>query len=112
MEKYIRQDGKVAAIISPSFGAGWSTWAEEKHREAMVFDKDLVRAILKYPTDPHGSKADQAKIAKEKWPKEYMGGLDDGLKVEWLDPGADFMIHEYDGSESVWTKDDIAMYRA
>ena len=27
-DKVIR-DGKVAVIISPGFGAGWSTWADD-----------------------------------------------------------------------------------
>src|SRR5258706_9126806 len=112
MEKYIRQDGKVAVLIAPGYGAGWSTWGLEEDRESMIFDRDLVKAVLKYKTDPHGSMDEQKKIVEEKWPKTYTGGMDDGLKVKWLDPGTDFMIHEYDGSESIWTKEDMEVYRA
>ena len=40
MNKVIR-DGKVAVVVSPGFGAGWSTWAfrgEEDYRDFMMFD--------------------------------------------------------------------------
>lgn len=29
MEKYYNQNGELAVLISPGFGAGWSTWNDE-----------------------------------------------------------------------------------
>ena len=40
-EKVVR-DGKVAVLISPGFGAGWSTWADDEISEFVLFHKDLV----------------------------------------------------------------------
>lgn len=44
MNKWIK-GGKVAVIISPGFGAGWSTWGEEKDKQAMLFDSELASLI-------------------------------------------------------------------
>ena len=103
MDKVIR-DGKVAVLVSPGFGAGWSTWAysgEEDNRDFMLYDptlvamverEDSVEAIESYVTSKH--------------PDTYCGGADD-LTIQWLPVGTAFRIHEYDGSESVEIRDDI-----
>ena len=103
MNKVIR-DGKVAVLVSPGFGAGWSTWSyvgEENYRNFMLFDstlvtmverEDSVEAIESYVTAIH--------------PHTYCGGASD-LTIQWLPVGTAFRIHEYDGSESVEIRDDI-----
>jgi len=103
MNKVIR-DGKVAVLVSPGFGAGWSTWAfdgEGQTTEFMLFDPtlvamvergDSVEAIESYVTAIH--------------PNTYCGGADD-LTIEWLPVGTAFRIHEYDGYESVEVCDDM-----
>jgi len=103
MNKVIR-DGKVAVLVSPGYGAGWSTWAyagDEDNRDFMLFDPtlvamvergDSVEAIESYVTAIH--------------PHTYCGGADD-LTIEWLPVGTAFRIHEYDGSESLEIRDDI-----
>ena len=103
MNKVIR-DGKVAVIVSPGFGAGWSTWSyrgEEDYRDFMLFDPTLVDMIERsesaetietYVTFVH--------------PGTSCGGADD-LTIQWLPVGTAFRIHEYDGSESVEIRDDI-----
>lgn len=103
MDKVIR-DGKVAVLVSPGYGAGWSTWAyagDEDNRDFMLFDPtlvamvergDSVEAIESYVTAIH--------------PHTYCGGADD-LTIEWLPVGTAFRIHEYDGSESVEIRDDM-----
>ena len=103
MNKVIR-DGKVAVLVSPGFGAGWSTWAfrgEEDIRDFMLFDPTLVtmvergesaEAIESYVTAIH--------------PHTYCGGAD-GLTIFWLPVGTAFRIHEYDGSESVEIRDEM-----
>jgi hypothetical protein len=103
MNKVIR-DGKVAVLVSPGFGAGWSTWSysgREDYRNFMLHDPtlvamvergDSVEAIESYVTAKH--------------PDTYCGGADD-LTIQWLPVGTAFRIHEYDGSESVEIRDDI-----
>lgn len=87
----LERDGKVAVLVSPGFGAGWSTWNDG---EECVFDPEMAQAVL----DGHHSKAEA--IAKRKYPDHYTGGVED-LVVQWVDKGNRFEIHEYDGSESL-----------
>jgi len=93
MEK-IERDGKIAVLVSPGFGAGWSTWAEQDQREALCMDSEIVQAVI----DGDISKA--VKIARKKCGDFYEGGAGD-LVVDWVPKGAAFEINEYDGSESL-----------
>lgn len=99
MEKVIK-DGQVAVLISRGFGAGWSTWADDKHRQTMLFDADMVNAVLE------GDKQKAAAIAKAKCDDAYTGGAED-LEVVWIPQGTAFVVEEYDGSESIRTADDL-----
>lgn len=90
-EKFV-QDGKVAVLYSPGWGAGWYSWNTEY--EFLLFDRELVALVLE------GKQDAAAELAKEKAPDIYTGGADD-LTVEWLPVGAVFKIDEYDGNESV-----------
>ncbi len=87
------QDGKVAVLYSPGYGAGWSTWNTE-HKEFLLFNKRLVQAVL----DNNRSKA--ARIAESHCKDIYAGGADD-LRIMWLDPNDKFRVQEYDGSERI-----------
>ncbi len=99
-EKLIR-DGKVAVLISPGFGAGWSTWGSGL-AEMLLFDREIVEAVLAE------DRKLAAEIAKRKAGDEYLytGGADD-LEVEWLPVGTAFEVDEYDGSESLRTVADL-----
>jgi hypothetical protein len=92
--KKIERDGMVAVLISPGFGAGWSTWNDDEHRAVLCMDADIVQAVL----DGDHNKA--AEIAEEKCGDLYTGGARD-LVVRWVKKGASFEIDEYDGSESL-----------
>ena len=95
MNKLIK-DGKVAVLISPGFGAGWSTWNREYPE--MLFDPGLADLVLK---------GDQDQIliyVTVKWPNAYLGGLGD-LTVAWVDQGQQIKVEEYDGSESIEYRD-------
>ena len=88
MEKVVR-DGKVAVIVSPGWGAGWSTWGDSK----ICFDPILVKWIEDgkvgpAPLDHYGEAA------------PYGGGLRDA-EIHWIDEGTAFRITEYDGYESI-----------
>jgi hypothetical protein len=90
------KDGKVAVLISPGFGAGWSTWNREYPE--MLFDPGLADLVLK---------GDQDQIliyVTVKWPNAYLGGLGD-LTVAWVDQGQQIKVEEYDGSESIEYRD-------
>lgn len=54
VERYINASTrKVAVLISPGYGAGWSTWAgansvvgEDVAKEIAAFDRDIVKAVI------------------------------------------------------------------
>lgn len=108
MNKVIR-DGKVAVVVSPGFGAGWSSWAwdrmahdgEEAYRDFMLFDSVLVTMIER------GLSVETIEeYVTNNYPHTYCGAADD-LTIQWLPVGTAFRIHEYDGAESVEIRDDI-----
>lgn len=95
------EEGRVAVLISPGFGAGWSTWAHLGENEALLFDSRLVDAILvEMPKDEFVAYCESLGY------DHYMGGAED-LQVVWLDAGTRFVVEEYDGSESIRTFDDL-----
>jgi hypothetical protein len=96
MNKVVR-DGKVAILYSPGFGAGWYTWNKE-HPELM-FDPGVVDLV------ENNKKDELHAYVNLKWPNAYLGGMD-RLRITWVPVGTQFRITEYDGSESVETKDD------
>lgn len=98
MNKLIK-GGKVAVVISPGYGAGWSTW-NEKCAEFLLFDADIAQALL------DGNKTQAMRAAKAAHPDIYCGGVDT-LEVVWVAQGVKFTINEYDGHESILTFDDL-----
>lgn len=90
------KDGKVAVLISPGFGAGWSTWNREYPE--MLFDPGQADLVIK------GDREQMQAYALVKWPDAYLGGLRD-LTVIWVDQGQLIKINEYDGSESIEYRD-------
>jgi len=101
-EKRYNEEGQVAVLISPGFGAGWSTWGGRDDSEALLFDSRLVDAILAEEM----STEEFVEYCKSLGYENYMGGAKD-LEVVWLDPGTRFTVEEYDGSESLRTFDDL-----
>jgi hypothetical protein len=99
VDRYHRANGDVAVLISPGFGAGWSTWASEDETEKFLYDPLVVQKVL-----------DSEEIT-EKWLMDigyegYTGGRKQ-LIVEWLAPGTRFRVEEYDGSESLVTQEHL-----
>lgn len=84
------RDGKVAVLVSPGFGAGWSTWADGS--EAALYDPAVVAWI-------EAGKPD-IDIEAAFGHHGYLGGLRD-VVIEWVPIGTRFMIDEYDGAESL-----------
>jgi len=97
-------------LISPSFGAGWSTWAHDDVTEA---GSQARRALTYQPiidAIESGDWKDERKRAAlhEKAEKDldgmYMGGFAD-LVIKDVD--GPFRVEEYDGSESVCGTSDL-----
>lgn len=90
----IIKDGKVAILISPGYGGGWSTWNRD-YCPAAIFCPALVEAVeLGRPI------SEIETLAAQLFPGCYTGGCED-LIVKWLQVGDKFRINEYDGSESL-----------
>jgi len=91
MEK-LERGGKVAVLVSPGFGAGWSSWADDDQRDALLMDKELCTLV------DAGNIDGAVTLAKSMFPHFYEGGRE-GLEVKWLDKGTVFEVEEYDDSE-------------
>jgi hypothetical protein len=95
MNKLI-DNGKVAVLYSPGFGAGWSTWNQE--RPEILFDPAIVKFV----------EADQwaelETYVTLKYPDIYKGGMKD-LAIAWVSEGTLFRVNDYDGSESIELKE-------
>jgi hypothetical protein len=102
MEKVVR-DGKVAVVYSPGFGAGWYTWNQE-HPE-LLFDPTIVKYVEDQDLDSLRS------YMGLKFPEVYVSDYND-LTVKWIPQGIEFRIDEYDGNESVVTKQDDTWFVA
>lgn len=96
----------MKVLISPGFGAGWSTWNNPK----MAFDRRLIEAF-----ERGISKEDMRALCvecgyKDSWGyPPYMGGFD-RLKVIDIPSGMMFQIVEYDGSERIKLFDEDDWY--
>jgi hypothetical protein len=100
MNKLVR-DGKVAVLYSPDYGSGWYTWNAD-HPE-LLFDPIIVDFVLNKPENwLQGIEA----YCELVYPGSYTGGSSD-LEVMWIPAGSQFLVEEYDGSESVVLKDEM-----
>ena len=104
MEKIIR-DGLVAVLYSPGFGAGWSTWNSQFTH--CIFDPEIVR-MVENEDDPYQIES----FAESKYGEEFYGGGANDLRIAWVPEGSEFIINEYDGSESIRLKEDIDWIKA
>jgi len=95
MNKLI-DNGMVAVLYSPGFGAGWSTW--NRGVPEILFDPAIVKFI------EHDQMAELTTYVTLKYPGLYTGGMKD-LSVAWVSVGTEFRISEYDGAESIELKD-------
>ena len=101
MEKVIK-DGKVGVLVSPGFGAGFSTWGAPIEA---IFNPTLIELVQQ-------EKVQEAIDFVEKtWEDVYSGGVQD-LRVFWVPEGSEFIIEEYDGSESLMLKTDYNWIKA
>ena len=97
IKKLIRE-GKVAVLISPRYGSGWSTWGEPDY----MFNYNIALAVDKGLTEQ-----EVIEVAKQEYGEDgcYIGAK--GLMIEWVKEGTAFIIKEYNGSESIEYLDDM-----
>jgi hypothetical protein len=141
MKKLIR-DGKVGVLVSPGYGAGFYTWGaplesifdptlvemvDERWNMRFVWDNNVDEhdrikfgwgdrgrlTETRYWENPEYSELTQKMIdyVESTYEGVFSGGVED-LKVEWIPEGSEFIIEEYDGSESLRLKDDINWLKA
>jgi hypothetical protein len=109
VDKVIR-DGMVAVLISPGFGAGWFTW--NPHHPQMLFDPVIVEILLNAKKGKEAFVAGQIVAHVEANYSDYYAGGVDNLEVEWVPVGTEFIVDEYDGDETIRTKDGFAWIKA
>jgi len=91
-------------LISPGFGAGWSTW--NYGIPELLFDPVIVSMV----EDGTSFETIEA-YCIAKYPSGYFGGIAD-LEVRLIKTGTEFIVHEYDGSESIQVKDEFKWVQA
>lgn len=106
VEKLVR-DGKVGVLVSAGYGAGWSTWADDSLREFMVFDRQLVEAV-----EAGNVAAAIARVEQERGDRYFYDGGAEDLTVAWVAVGRQFLVHEYDGYESLKYLDETSYLTA
>ena len=99
-------------LISPGFGAGWSTWSNGERAKFGRTYQPIIDWLESHPgTQFEGPEADALleqfhRDVTEKFPGDdyfYIGGANDLTVVDVEPP---FQIHEYDGHESIITPSD------
>lgn len=116
MEKLVI-DNHVAVIYSPGYGSGWFT---NHGIDELLFDPIVAKKILEAECEAPFSLLNEKTQEEihayciEKYGEAYENsfpGLAE-LVVKFVPVGTEFRIDEYDGSESVTTKDQYGWYTA
>lgn len=96
-------NGLVAVLYSPGFGAGWYTW----HNVAeLLFDPKVVDMVMEKT-----STETIELYCKTVYGDNYYGGASD-LEVVWIPQGYEFIIDDYDGAETIKLKDELGWITA
>ena len=94
----VENNGKVAVLYSPGYGAGWYTW--NRHAgEQLIYDPMVVEWVLADKPNNH-----MATAVFDYLQQQYSGVCTSGMKdleVKWLPVATRFRINEYDGSEGI-----------
>lgn len=91
-------NGLVAILYSPGFGAGWYSW----HNISELLYDPIVVDMVTDNTAPGTIEL----YCRTVYGDQYYGGASD-LEVIWIPQGTQFIINEYDGNEILTTKDEI-----
>lgn len=87
-------------LISPGYGAGWSTWNPD-HKEFLLKDPTLVEMAERSATVTEVAQYIEDKLGDK---HVYMGGWQE-IEVVEIPAGTLFKVTEYDGYESIEQRD-------
>jgi hypothetical protein len=103
-DRVYNNKGEFAIVLSPGYGAGWSTWGAD------VYDPLAVILLLlgNNSIEQYNTMADQY------YPdREYRCSLGfNRAEVRWLSPGTQFKIDECDGYESIDFRCDDSIWQS
>lgn len=88
-------------LISPGYGAGWSTWADDSVRNFMLKDPTLIAMAERKATQQEVNDYVESQHPDD---NIYTGGWKN-IRVVELPAGTLFKVNEYDGDESIETRD-------
>lgn len=86
----------MKVLISPGYGAGWSTW----NNPALATDSHVIDAFEKGVSKEEMKEFCIHLGLADEFGDVYMGGFDDLIVVD-VPAGELFQIQEYDGYESI-----------
>jgi hypothetical protein len=102
---YTNEHGQVGVLITRGYGTGWFTY---HYIWRLCVDAELCRAVDEWVWE------DAIDLVTEIATQEGTVLLDNisikdiqELEICWTDRHRKFFIHEYDGLECVWYKDEI-----
>lgn len=104
---YYTHEDQVAVILHDAYGSGWFS---QHDLPELLFDPELAKAL-----DTNDQTAAKARLDELRNKYSNLGIYPVRIKdlvVEWVPRGRKFMIHEYDGMETVWYKDQIRWVQA
>lgn len=107
VERFYMGD-KVAVIISPSFGGGWSTEYPLILREFLCMDSVLVKALISESRELVNSIAEGC---LKGW-GEHFHSHNSPLELRWVKRGTLFQITNYDGAETLTTLPEMEFLQA
>ena len=99
-------NGKIEILISPHYGAGWSTW-NENYKINIALDKRIINYYKKYGNEVPSSSLKEF-LESIGYKDVFCGGWKN-IIIKTIQKGEKFRIDEYDGWESLITyeKDEI-----
>lgn len=99
--EFYEKNNMVGVLISPDWGAGWSTWASDNFPINVALDKRVIEKWLELKDDPDGRKKFETWLSEITGNRHfYTGGWSD-LELVFVPKGSTFKIDEYDGNESI-----------
>lgn len=107
VDRYYNEKDELAVLISPGFGAGWSTWSYD-HPE-IAYDRRIVEYFMTHPRPTEEEMSDF--IYELGYGHPYTGGYG-ALEIVWVPRGQLFCICEYDGFETIQTPESLKMMEA
>jgi len=95
-------------LISPGYGAGWSTWQHEVTSEFATQYEPLIKAVEAGEDidEDHPAIKQYVEDVKEKFTDEIFLPTRINLDVRTIPDDAEYKVTVYDGNESLEVKDE------